>query len=84
MRKKLKRGVRRKRHLTAWITVEGSFTNKECKLIDVSKTGAKIVLDWDTDLPTRFLLSRVPNAAAKTICDVAWRRGQIVGIKFVR
>jgi hypothetical protein len=64
--------------------VRGSFANKECKLIDVSREGAKMVLDWDTDLPTRFLLNRVPNGAAKTICDVVWRRGQIFGIKFVR
>ena len=82
---KLKREVRRRRHsIAAWITVEGSFVNRECQLIDVSETGAKIVLDGATDLPTRFLLNRIPNSADNTACDVMWRRGIILGIKFVR
>ena len=84
MRKKLKREVRRRRHsITAWITVEGSFINRECQLIDVSETGAKILIDWATELPTRFLLNRIPNSATRTVCDVMWRRGRMLGIKFV-
>ena len=85
MSTKLKREVRRRRHsIAAWITVEGSFVNRECKLIDVSETGAKLVLDWVTDIPTRFLLKRIPNSADNTVCDVMWRRGRMIGIKFVR
>jgi len=85
MPKQLKRDVRRSRHsITAWITVEGSFVNRECELLDVSETGAKILLDWATELPTRFLLKRIPNSAANTVCDVMWRRGRMLGIKFVR
>jgi hypothetical protein len=84
MGKKLKREVRRQRSISAWITVKGSFVNRECQLIDVSKTGAKIAVDWATDLPTRFLLNRTPNSADSAVCDVMWRRGRIFGIKFVR
>jgi len=85
MPKKLKREVRRRRHsIVAWITVEGSLANRECQLVDVSETGAKIVVDWGTELPTRFLLKRISNSAAHTVCDVMWRRGRILGIKFVR
>ena len=80
-----KREVRRRRHfISAWITVEGSFVNRECQLIDVSETGAKIILDWGTNLPTRFLLKRIPNSARNTVCNVMWRRGRMLGIKFVR
>jgi PilZ domain-containing protein len=85
MGKILKREVRRRRHsISAWITVEGSFINKECQLIDVSKTGAKILVEWATVLPTRFQLKRIPNSAESTICEVVWRRGRMHGIKFVQ
>jgi len=82
--KKLKRAVRRRRQIAAWITVEGSFANRECQLIDVSETGAKILIDWATELPTRFSLKRIPNSTESTLCDVMWRRGRMLGIKFVR
>ena len=85
MAKQLKREIRLRRHsIVAWITVEGSFVNRECELLDVSETGAKILLDWATELPTRFLLKRIPNSAVNTVCDVMWRRGRMLGIKFVR
>jgi hypothetical protein len=85
MGKILKREVRRRRHsISAWITVEGSFINKECQLIDVSKTGAKILVEWATVLPTRFRLKRIPNSAEGTVCEVVWRRGRMHGIKFVQ
>jgi hypothetical protein len=83
MRKRLKRKVQRRRRskIAAWITVDGSFADRECEVIDISGDGAKIAIDAETDLPKRFLLRRTPGGPMAD-CDVVWRRGRIVGLKF--
>ena len=84
MGKQIKRDVRRRRKTSAWITVDGAFAHKECELVDVSESGAKLLLDPTTAVPSSFWLTRVPKAAAKLLCDVIWQRGRTLGIKFVR
>ena len=83
MLKRLKRDIRRRRSVSAWITVEGSFADRECRLIDISTNGAMLMLDWQTEVPNRFMLNRIPNSLPMA-CDVVWRRGRTVGVKFVR
>jgi hypothetical protein len=51
---KLKREVRRRRHQWAWITLDGEATVHECRVFDVSQNGAKIVMDVQAKIGTRF------------------------------
>lgn len=81
---KLKREVRRQRHnQSAWITVEGEKTARECLVSDVSQGGAKIVVDAATRIEGRFGLALVPNHPERQQCEVVWRRGKTLGIRFV-
>ena len=84
MGKQINRDVRRRRKTSAWITVDGSFANKECELVDVSESGAKLLLDPTTAVPLSFWLIRVPKSPAKLLCDVIWQRGRTLGVKFIR
>jgi len=81
---KRKREPRRSRQQLAWIVFEDDFVNHECQVLDVSLNGAKIVTDIDAGIGSRFKLSAVPNALMRQQCEVVWRRGRTVGIKFVR
>jgi hypothetical protein len=80
-----KREPRRRRlNQSAWITIDGGATNRECLVSDVSQNGAKIILDGATDIRGKFGLALVPNHPRRQQCEVVWRRGKILGIRFVR
>jgi hypothetical protein len=78
-----KREVRRSRQLSAWIEFEGDQSGRECRVMDISLHGAKIVADVDTDIGSRLYFTLVPNAQKGKRCEVIWRRGKMLGIKFV-
>jgi hypothetical protein len=78
---RLKRNVRRQRQQWAWITLDGEATVIQCQVLDVSQDGAKIVIDVEADIGTRFGLALVPHHPRQ--CEIVWRRGRTLGIKFV-
>jgi hypothetical protein len=75
--------VRRRRHQSAWITFDGKATNRECWVADVSQNGAKITVDIAAEVGSRFGIALVPGAPMRP-CEVVWRLGKTLGIKFVR
>jgi hypothetical protein len=77
----LKREVRRRRHQWAWVTLEGEATVHDCRVFDVSQNGAKLVIDVAAEIGTRFELALVPHHPRR--CEIIWRRGRTLGIKFV-
>jgi hypothetical protein len=80
---KEKREVRRIRHKSAWITINSLATSK-CEVMDISQSGAKIVTDGTSAMQTRFELALVQGDQKRQACEVVWRRGKILGVKFVR
>ena len=74
--------VRRRRHQSAWITLEDGTANCKCQVADVSQSGAKITLDKAVEIGRLFDIAFVPRAAARR-CEVVWRRGNTLGIRFI-
>ena len=79
-----KREVRKSLHQPGWITLEGGFAARPCVVRDMSTTGAKITIDDPNTLPARLKLAFARDARTGRNCEVVWRRGKVVGIKFVR
>ena len=79
-----KREVRKSLHQPGWITLEGGFAARPCVVQDMSATGAKITIDDPNVLPARLRLAFARDARTGRPCEVVWRRGKSVGIKFVR
>ena len=67
-----------------WITFEGGFATRQCIVEDLSKTGAKITTEELITLPASFRVAFARDARTGRNCSVVWRRGQTVGVKFVR
>ena len=81
---KLKRQqVRRRRHQSAWITLDDGTANHKCQVADVSRSGAKITVDTAVEVGSLLDIAFVPRAAARR-CEVVWRRGNTFGIRFIR
>jgi hypothetical protein len=77
-----KREVRRIRHLSAWIMVQGRV-NSECQVLDVSKSGAKLVAPTSSAVPDRFDLAFFQGDQPRG-CEVIWRHGKVLGVKFTQ
>jgi hypothetical protein len=73
------RGVRRTRHLSAWIKVEGR-AHCECQVLDISTHGAKVIVD--PIVPDRFELAFFEGGQHRC-CEVVWRRAKMLGVKFI-
>ncbi len=83
-RKKVQREPRRLMNgRTAWITTDDGVTRHECAVIDVAPGGAKIVMDVDIDVGSRFELALVPTHPKLQQCEVVWRRDTSFGVKFL-
>jgi len=78
--KHFKREVRRARHFSAWINVNGR-TASECQVLDISNHGAKVVVEIPSAVPDNFELAFF-QGGQKRACTVIWRRIKMVGVKF--
>ena len=78
-----KRDARKSVQQSGWITLDGGFAARQCVVQDMSASGAKITID-DTNLPARLKLAFSRDARTGRNCEVVWRRGKSVGVKFVR
>ena len=67
---------------TAWIVINGR-ADRECSLMDVSPAGAKIVVQDGVGIPDRFELALFRALDKRRKCEVIWRRGKMLGIRFV-
>ena len=65
----------------AWIVVNGR-ADRECSLMDASSLGAKVVVQDGSGIPDRFELASFQAIDKRQKCEVIWRRGKVLGIKF--
>jgi hypothetical protein len=79
-----KREVRKSLRQAGWITLEGGFAARQCVVQNMSSTGAKITIDDPNMLPAKLRLAFTRDARTGRPCEVVWRRGKSVGVKFVR
>jgi hypothetical protein len=66
----------------AWIVINGR-ADRECSLLDVSSAGAKVIVDNGSEIPNCFELAFFHAVDKRQKCEVIWRRGKILGVKFV-
>jgi hypothetical protein len=79
-----KRETRKSLRQPGWITLEGGFAARQCVVQDLSTTGAKVTIDDPNTLPAKLRLAFSRDARTGRPCEVVWRRGKSVGVKFVR
>jgi hypothetical protein len=81
---KKKREVRKSLRQPGWITLDGGFAARKCVVQNMSSTGAKITIDDPNMLPAKLRLAFTRDARTGRPCEVVWRRGKSVGVRFVR
>jgi len=79
-----KRDTRKSVSQPGWITLDGGFAARQCVVQDMSVTGAKITTEDTSVLPGKFRLALARDARLGRNCEVVWRRGKSIGVKFIR
>ena len=79
-----KREARRSLRQSAWITLDGGFAARQCVVQDISTAGARITMDDQGVASGRLRLAFARDARTGRNCQVVWRRGKSLGVKFVR
>ena len=79
-----KRAMRKSLSQPGWITLEGGFAARQCVVQDMSASGAKVTIEDPNTLPAKLRLAFSRDARTGRNCEVVWRRGKSVGVKFVR
>ena len=78
-----KREPRKSVSQPGWITLDGGFAARPCVVRDFSSTGARVTVDDPNVLPGKLRLAFSRDARTGRSCEVVWRRGKTVGVKFV-
>ncbi len=79
-----KRETRKSVQHQAWIVLEGGFAARPCTVLDLSDSGAKIRTDDPSSVNSKLKLSFYRDGRKGRSCEVAWRRGQTLGLRFCR
>jgi PilZ domain len=66
----------------AWIVINGR-ADRECSILDASPAGAKVVIQDGAGIPDRFDLAFFQAVDKRRKCEVIWRRGKMLGVKFL-
>ena len=79
-----KRDARKSVHQAGWITLDGGFAARPCIVHDLSSTGAKVTVEDASVLAGNLRLAFSRDAKTGRSCEVVWRRGKSLGVKFVK
>jgi hypothetical protein len=79
-----KREVRRSVQQSGLISLAGGFATRKCVLADLSRSGARLLLDVPTPLQQHFKLSLTGDVRSAFSCELVWQRGKSAGVRFNR
>lgn len=81
MQKDQRKSRRRTVRYAAWLALAPGELHG-CALSDISNTGARIDVEEPDKLPNEFALWLASNGSAQRRCQVVWRTGTQVGVRF--
>jgi len=78
----MRQGNRDKVDRIAWICVGDGLPLRNCTLIDMSNTGAKVELEGAEDIPGIFSLWLSRHGHPRYSCRVVWSQKNKIGVQF--
>ena len=65
----------------AWMTIDGSFAARKCRVLDMSDSGAQIRVDDPQLIGPAFDL-KFECTGRGLRCKVQWQKGSVIGVEF--
>jgi hypothetical protein len=81
-----RREARKPRHSTkhhAWVLLDGGFAKRNCTILDLSSTGARIKLTDRGSIGSDLSLALTGDVRKVTRCRLIWRRDSVIGVEFI-
>ena len=83
MKSNLRRSVRRPLGYRAKIVASDGSWGRNCRVVDVSDGGARLVTEKPIELPEDFILAlSMRGTCAKRRCHVVWKQDCEIGVEF--
>lgn len=79
-----RKSIRRTIGYCAKILASDGAWERDCRVIDVSQTGAKLAIEGSAKLPQNFVLALSAQGLATRRCRVVWATDQQIGVRFQR
>jgi hypothetical protein len=79
---KKSRPERRSLNTPGWISVGGAFGLLRCMVLDYSASGAQLRVLGAPKIPRQFTLSFSRSVREGKSCELIWRDGERLGVKF--
>jgi methyl-accepting chemotaxis protein len=78
----LRRKPRRQFHYNARILTDREAPPIACSIADISETGARLILESDSEVADKFVLLFTPKGNPRRHCTLIWRDGLTLGVEF--
>lgn len=81
-----KRESRKPRHNTqhqAWMLLDGGFAKRNCTILNLSSTGARIKLADNGAVGNDLSLALTGDVRKVTRCRLVWRKDSVIGVEFI-
>lgn len=82
MAKEQRKSARRHPPLRAFLYTSDGWPLGECKLQDISVTGARLADLPEDEIPEQFLLSLSHDGKVRRRCQTKWRTDEEIGVQF--
>jgi hypothetical protein len=79
-----RRSLRRTIVYRAKIHASDGSWDRDCHVLDVSQTGAKLGVAQATELPQDFILALSIQGNATRLCRVVWATESEIGVRFAK
>lgn len=79
---RMRRNPRNKIDRPAWISVGDGNPLRKCTVVDISNSGAKLILEDVDEIPDKFSLWMSRHGNPRYSCRVAWSGQNTVGVEF--
>jgi hypothetical protein len=77
-----RRSVRMKAFRVGKIIYNNHMSVSNCEVRDLSKTGCRLTVESVSGIPDNFEL-QILNGGSKHECEVAWRKFNLIGVRFI-
>jgi PilZ domain-containing protein len=61
----------------------GKSSCHDCRVLEISRDGAKLSADIVAPIGARLYLSATPSGPNRKECEVVWQKNRILGVRFV-
>jgi hypothetical protein len=82
MTSRMRQDNRNKVERAAWINVGSGLPLRNCTLVDISVSGAKLALEEIDNIPDIFSLWLSRHGHPQYSCRVVWSRQNTIGVRF--